>query len=231
MKEGVVLFSGGIDSTTCLFWAIRNYERVTALTFNYGQRHSLEIEMARRLTKKLDIAQEIIELDLKKIGGSALTDDRIALPEFNDSKKIKNGPPATYVPFRNGIFLSWAIGWTEARGIHEIVCGFNVIDSPDYPDTRPDFVHAMEKAINLGTKAVFNKWKFKIQTPYIRMKKSEIIKQGLLLGADYSYSISCYAGNEIPCSKCSSCLLRQSAWKEAGVEDHLLKRLQKEGKI
>lgn len=231
MKKSVVLFSGGIDSTTALYWALSQYHKVFALTFDYGQRHGIEIIMAQKLTKKLNVFFKIIHVDLNQIGGSSLTDTRLPLPEYENIEKIEQVPPSTYVPFRNGIFLSLATAWAEVEEIKDIICGFNIIDSPNYPDTRKDFVKTMEKAINLGTKASLSQKGFRIITPFQNLKKSEIIKKGLSLGADYSYSVSCYKGEEIPCQKCSSCLLRQRAWKEAGLADPLILRLEKEGKI
>lgn len=227
MKKCVVLFSGGIDSTTALFWAKKRYEKVHALTFDYGQRHRIEINLSKHLIKKLRIPQTILNVDLTQIGGSSLTDKNIPVPQYHPNKKL----PSSYVPFRNGIFLSLAAAWGEANGIYEIVCGFNVIDSPAYPDTRKEFVEAMEKSINTGTSASQSESKFSIKAPLIHKKKSEIIKQGLSLGADYSYSISCYSGKEIPCMKCPACFMRQKAWKEAGLKDHLIARLEKEGKL
>lgn len=229
-KKAVVLFSGGIDSTTALYWAMANYAKVTALSFDYGQRHRVEISLARRLTKRLRLPHFVLKIDLRQVGGSALTDRRISLPLFKRAEKIGKGIPLTYVPFRNGIFLSLAAAWAEANNIHTIVCGFNTVDSPNYPDTRASFVRAMERAINSGTKAAAGSRRIMIIAPFIRMKKSAIIKKGLSFGADYSYSISCYRGREIPCGKCSSCFLREKAWAEAGFRDHLLLRLEKEGK-
>jgi len=231
MKKCVVLFSGGIDSTTALFWAINQYHDAFALTFDYGQRHKVEIQQAKKLAQKLQIPQKIIYLDLKQIGGSSLIDTNLPLPGLKETKRTKNAPPSTYVPFRNGIFLAMATAWSETKGITEIICGFNIIDSPDYPDTREPFVKAMEKAVNLGASYSFHKKKLKIHAPFIDMKKSDIIKIGLSLGADYSYSISCYAGKLKPCFQCSSCLLRQKAWEEVGIKDPLISRLEKEGKI
>lgn len=228
MKKSIVLFSGGIDSTTALVWALRSYDEVSALTFDYEQRNKIEVQSAKETVKMYSLTHEILRVDLSRVGGSALTDPRIALPEFD---RIEASPPQTYVPFRNGIFISLAAAWGEARGIHDIICGFNSIDSPNYPDTREPFVAAMEDALNLGTKSAFSEEKFKLHAPFIKMKKSEIIREGLKQGADYSYSISCYAGHDIPCHKCSSCLLRKKAWDEVGEEDHLLVRLRKEGKI
>lgn len=230
MEKFVVLFSGGIDSTTALYWAIREGGSVRAMTFDYGQRHAVEIRMARKICEKLKIEQDILSVDLGQIKGSSLTDPALPLPEFRSTGEIGAGVPNTYVPFRNGIFLSLAASWAEVHGFRNIVCGFNVIDSPLYPDTTNTFVQNMEAAINSGTKAAVTKRSIRIHIPLIGMTKSEIIQEGLSLGADYSYSISCYAGRENPCRKCSSCLLRQKAWDEAGKKDPLLKRLEKEGK-
>jgi 7-cyano-7-deazaguanine synthase len=231
MNKCVVLFSGGLDSTTALVWAKHHYRAVQALSFEYGQRHSIEIKFARIIAEKLALPQTVIPIDFTPIGGSALIDNKIPLPEFMDARDIPSEPPSTYVPFRNGIFLSFASAWAEARDIQDLVVGFNIVDSPEYPDTRPEFVDAMEAAINRGTGTAFADDLFQIQAPFIRHKKSGIILRGLNLGADYSYSISCYAGREIPCGTCSSCRLRARAWEEAGERDHLLLRLEKEGKI
>jgi 7-cyano-7-deazaguanine synthase len=231
MKKCVVLFSGGIDSTTALFWAKKQYDKVQALTFDYGQRHKIEIKLSKHLIKKTEVPQTVLTIDLTQIGGSSLTDKNIPVSDYDPNKKDAENPPSSYVPFRNGIFLSLAAAWGEANEIYEIICGFNVIDSPDYPDTRKEFVESMEKCINTGTSASRTDQKFQIKAPFIQKKKSEIIQLGLSLGADYSYSISCYKGEEIPCFKCSACRMRQKAWEEAGAKDHLIKRLEKEGKI
>jgi 7-cyano-7-deazaguanine synthase len=231
MAKSIVLFSGGIDSTTALYWALAKRRSVHALTFDYGQRHDIEVRMATKLAGKIGVPQTILKVDLKQVGGSALTDRASELPRYKKLAQIPPGLPMTYVPFRNGILLALAAAWGEPRGFTEIVCGFNIIDSLDYPDTRPEFVRAMEKAINAGTGAAFGRPPMKISTPLIGMKKSAIIRLGTSLHADYSYSISCYAGEEIPCRTCSACLLRERAFAEAGFEDPLISRLKKEGRL
>ena len=231
MKKSIVLFSGGLDSTTAIYWALERYEKVFALTFDYGQRNRIELDMAGKVAQKLSVPQKILRVDLKQIGGSSLTDTKLSLPQYERMEESEEGLPSTYVPFRNGIFLALAAAWAEVVGIKEIVCGFNVIDSPNYPDTRKQFVQAMQEAINLGTKASLSPEKIKIIAPFFKMKKSDIIKEGLSLNVDYSFAISCYCGEEIPCQKCSSCVLRQKAWEEVGLQDPLILRLEEEGKI
>ena len=231
MKKSIVLFSAGVDSTSALYWALGRYDKTFALTFDYGQRSRIELDMARKVAQKLNVPQKILRVDLKQIGGSSLTDTKLSLPQYETIEEIEAGLPSTYVPFRNGIFLALAAAWAETEGVKEIVCGFNVIDAPNYPDTRNQFVQAMQEAINQGTKASFSPEKIQIIAPFLKMKKSEIIKEGLVLGADYSFAISCYSGEEIPCQKCSSCVLRQKAWEEVGIQDPLILRLEEEGKI
>ena len=231
MKNALVLFSGGIDSTTSLYWARDRFERVSLLTFDYGQRHRVELRSAGELARRLGLSQKILSVDLTQIGGSALTDANIRLPEFRRVEEIDDGLPPTYVPFRNGIFLALAAAWAEVIEARDLICGFNIIDSPNYPDTRPSFIAAMEEAVNAGTRAAFEKGGFTIHAPFVDMTKSEIIEAGLALGADYSFSVSCYAGGEVPCGRCSACLLRHGAWQEVREEDHLIKRLKKEGRL
>jgi 7-cyano-7-deazaguanine synthase len=171
----------------------------------------------------------VLKIDLRPVGGSALTDPRVPLPRSARPAGRPAGPPATYVPFRNGIFLALAAAWAEARDVRDLVCGFHVADSPDYPDTTRAFVRAMEKAVRAGTKAAFGGPALRIVAPLIGLSKAGIIRLGLRLGADYAYSVSCYAGAERPCGTCSSCRFRARAWKAAGREDPLLARLRKEG--
>ena len=225
-----VLFSGGLDSTTALAWALARYDRVTALTFDYGQRHRVEIALARRTARRMGVPHVVLRVDLRAVGGSALTDPALPLPRSAAAGTPGSGPPSTYVPFRNGVFLALAAAWAEARGVRDLVCGFHTADSPDYPDTRKEFVRAMERAINAGTRAAYGRPRMRIVAPFLGLGKSGIILEGLALGVDYAQAISCYAGQEAPCGTCPSCRLRARAWKEAGREDPLLARLRKEGK-
>jgi 7-cyano-7-deazaguanine synthase len=229
MKSCVILFSGGVDSTTALYWALARYDKVYPLTFDYGQRHAVEIRMACRILRRLKLPRTILKVDLRRIGGSALTESAISVPRTRTSVQAGRGTPLTYVPFRNGIFLALASAWAEVRGVTEIVCGFHVLDSPEYPDTRKEFVNAMEKAVNAGTRAAFGASRIRIRAPFIGMTKSGIIRLGLSLGADYSHSVSCYSGKEAPCGVCSTCRLRAKAWREIGREDPLIARLKKGG--
>ncbi|MCJ7679802.1 MAG: 7-cyano-7-deazaguanine synthase QueC [Candidatus Aminicenantes bacterium] len=229
MNTCIVLFSGGIDSTTALYWAGSRFEQVAALTFDYGQRHRIEIDCSQKIAARLHVMQKIFSLDLSQIGGSSLTDQKEPLPLFFSTEEIEEGVPSTYVPFRNGIFLSVAAAWADVIEAGTILTGFNVIDSPNYPDTTEPFARAMEDAVNLGSRRSSDQKNIRILTPFVDKKKSEILSIGLSLGADYSYSISCYSGQENPCGRCSSCLLRRDAWAVIGREDHLLARLQKKG--
>ncbi len=233
MTSAVVIFSGGLDSTTALYWAKREFDEVYAITFSYGQRHSIEVEMAKITAKNAGVKEHLIySIDLSKIASSALTDVRIEVPEAKSVEEIKErGIPITYVPFRNGIFISIASAYAESKGITDLVGGWNAVDYSGYPDCRPEFLNAMEKALNLGTKLGSEGKKWRIHAPLINLTKGEIIKLGLSLGADYSYSISCYRGGEVPCMRCDSCLLRAKGWAEVGEEDHLIRRLKEEGKI
>lgn len=230
MESSVVLFSGGLDSTAALAWALARYGRVAALTFDYGQRHRIEVALARRIARRQGVPHAVLRVDPKPFEGSALTDPAAPLPRSARACGPGSGPPATYVPFRNGVLLALAAAWAESRGIRDLVCGFHIADSPDYPDTRPEFVRAMERAINAGTRAACGGPRMRVIAPFIGMGKADIIREGLALGADYSYAISCYAGREVPCLACSSCRLRARAWKAIGLEDPLLTRLCKEGK-
>ena len=230
MKKGVVIFSGGLDSTTALYWAREHFQEVYALTFFYGQRHALEVEMAKRIARRVGVKEHgFLEVDLTQVGGSALTDPGLEVPL--DREPTREGIPITYVPFRNGIFLALAAAWAEVRGISHLVGGWNAVDFSGYPDCRKEFLEAMEEAINLGTKAGAQGALFTIHAPLIDLTKAGIIALGLSLGADYSWSLSCYRGGEVPCGRCDSCQLRARGWRELGIMDHLVERLLREGKI
>jgi 7-cyano-7-deazaguanine synthase len=231
MKKGaIVLFSGGIDSTTALYWALRKFDPVHALVFDYGQQHRVEVEMAKKISASLNIECDVVQLPLQGLLRSALLADGRPIPESLAQARREPGLPATYVPFRNGIFLAIAAACAESRGIRHLVTGFNSIDSPDYPDTTVSFTKKMQAAINGGTAAVRGGPKFKIHTPLIALSKKEIIALGFELGADYSHSISCYRGGEVPCGLCPSCDIRARAFAALGRADPLLQRLHKEGK-
>jgi 7-cyano-7-deazaguanine synthase len=222
--KAVVLLSGGLDSTTALAIAQSKGYRTFAISFNYSQRHSIEIESAIKVAKALGAEQHLIlDIDLRVIGGSALT-DQIAVPKDRDSYEISDGIPATYVPARNTIFLSYALAWAEVLGIDDIFIGVNALDYSGYPDCRPEYIAAFETMANLATKAgVEGRLHLKIHTPLIAMSKAEIIRTGIKLGVDYSLTHSCYDPNEqgIPCGRCDSCQLRLRGFAEAGARDPL----------
>lgn len=235
MKRAVVLLSGGVDSTTALAIAKAEGFDVYALSFDYGQRHKIELDLARRNADKFGAQKHlVININLREIGGSALTDD-IDVPkkEIGDKgsgvSKKKHIPesliPITYVPARNTIFLSFALGWAEVLEAEDIFIGANAVDYSGYPDCRPEFIQAFEDMANLATKAsVEGKVRFKIRAPLIKLTKAEIIKKGAALGVDYSITWSCYdpiseQGHYKPCMRCDSCQLRAKGFKEAGLTD------------
>jgi 7-cyano-7-deazaguanine synthase len=229
-KGAVVLFSGGIDSTTALHWALRKFGAVRALTIDYGQRHRIEVSMAGTIAGGLRVAHDVVTLPLQGLLHSALLDDGSAIPDSLAQARAEAGPPSTYVPFRNGIFLALAAAYGESHSCRHLVTGFNSIDSPDYPDTTVVFSKKMAAAINQGTSASQGGDKFQIHIPLSGLDKKEIITLGLSLGADFSHSISCYRGRELPCQHCPSCDIRARAFAQLRLEDPLLARLKKEGK-
>jgi 7-cyano-7-deazaguanine synthase len=223
-QSAVVLLSGGLDSTTVLAIALAEGYAVYAMSFRYGQRHSIELESARRVAAAMGVARHlIIDIDLRAIGGSALTDE-IDVPKSRSSAEMSVGIPVTYVPARNTIFLSFALGWAEVLGAADLFIGVNALDFSGYPDCRPEYIEAFERMANLATKAsVEGHTNLKIHTPLIAMTKSEIIRKGLELGVDYSLTHSCYdpTPEGLACGKCDSCLLRQKGFEEAGARDPL----------
>ncbi len=222
VRRAVVLLSGGVDSTTTLAVAMADGYDCYALTFNYHQRHKREIEAARRVAEQMGVKRHlIINFDMREIGGSALTDKTIEIPKDHHGEGI----PATYVPARNTIFLSFALAWAEVLYAGDIFIGANAVDFSGYPDCRPEYLKAFEEMANLATKAsVEGGLRFRIRAPLLYLTKAEIIKKGIELGVDYSLTWSCYdpTPEGLPCQKCDSCLFRQKGFREAGVEDPLL---------
>lgn len=221
VKKAVVLLSGGLDSTTTLAIARNEGYETYALTFRYGQRHTLEIEAASRVALSLGAAKQIIlDVDLRCFGGSALTDD-IAVPKGRSLPDMSHDIPVTYVPARNTIFLSFALAFAEVLGAQDIFIGVNVLDYSGYPDCRPEYIAAFERMANLATKAGVEGRSFEIHTPLIAMTKGQIIRKGLELGVDYSLTTSCYdpSPDGKACGRCDACLLRLHGFKEAGVDD------------
>jgi 7-cyano-7-deazaguanine synthase len=220
--KAVVLLSGGIDSTTTLAIAKEEGFDLFALSFQYGQRHKIELEAAQRIANFFHVAKHVVvDMDLRLFGGSALTDN-LEIPKNRKAAEMGGDIPVTYVPARNTIFLSFALAWAEVLGSEDIFIGVNALDYSGYPDCRPAYIAAYEKMANLATKAgVEGKQKLKIHTPLIRMTKAQIIKRGLDLGVDYSLTHSCYdpSPSGDACGHCDSCLLRLKGFKEAGVRD------------
>jgi len=228
-KKAVVLLSGGLDSTTVLAIALKQGFEPITLCFDYGQRHRIELEKSRVLSRKMGaVEHKEVEIDLRQFGGSALTAD-IDVPKGRSEGEITAEIPITYVPARNTIFLSFCLAAAEVAGAEDIFIGVNAIDYSGYPDCRPEYISAFEQMANLATKAgVEGTSKFKIHTPLIEMTKAEIIKKGLELGVDYSLTHSCYNPDDQghPCGQCDSCLLRKKGFQEAGTEDPLAYRNQ-----
>jgi 7-cyano-7-deazaguanine synthase len=221
-KKAIVLSSGGIDSTTVMAIAQSEGYEIYSLSFRYGQRHMVELEAAKKVASFFNARKHLVlDIDLRIIGGSALT-DQIAVPKGRKEREMNVGIPSTYVPARNTIFLSYALAWAEVLGISDIFIGVNAIDYSGYPDCRPDYIAAFERMANLATKAcVEGNIHIKIQTPLIHMTKAQIIKRGIELGVDYSITHSCYdplSGGKA-CGQCDSCLLRRKGFREVGIQD------------
>jgi len=221
MKRAVVLLSGGIDSATTLAIAIAEGYEVYALSFDYGQRHQIEIEAAHRVADSLGAKEHrVAKIDLRVFGGSALTDD-IAVPKQRSEKEISRGIPVTYVPARNTIFLAYALAWAEVIPASDIFIGVNAIDYSGYPDCRPKFIRGFENLANLATKAGVEGRRFQIHTPLIKFCKAEIIRKAVELGVDLSLTHSCYdpTPEGLACGECDSCLMRLKGFREAGTKD------------
>jgi 7-cyano-7-deazaguanine synthase len=221
MKRAIVLVSGGIDSTTTMAIAIAKGYEAYALSFDYGQRHQIETEAARRVANSLGAKEHrIAKIDLRVVGGSALTDN-INVPKQRSQKEIAHGIPVTYVPARNTIFLAYALAWAEVIPASDIFLGVNAIDYSGYPDCRPEFIEAFETLANLGTKAGVEGSCFQIHTPLIKFSKAEIIRKAAEFGVDLSLTHSCYdpTPEGLACGECDSCLLRLKGFREAGLKD------------
>lgn len=222
MRRAVALLSGGLDSSTAAAMAKAHGYELYALTFDYGQRHRREIEAAKSVGKALGVRDHIVVFfDLRKWGGSALTDD-IDVPTDRNTDQMSADIPVTYVPARNTIFLSFALGYAETIRADTIFIGANQVDYSGYPDCRTEYLRAFETMANLATKAgVEGTMRFKIEAPLIDMTKAEIIKAGTALGLDYGLTWSCYQGDDKPCGRCDSCKLRLAAFEAAGMSDPL----------
>lgn len=217
VRKAVVLLSGGLDSATCLALACQQGYDCYALSFDYGQRHIVELDAARRVAECLGARDhKIIRLDLGGLGGSALTDDTLPIPETESA-----GIPITYVPARNTVFLAYALAWAEVLQATAIFIGVNALDYSGYPDCRPEFIAAFQYLANLATKTGVEGVGLIIETPLLRMSKAEIIRSGMAVGVDYSLTVSCYQLNDKgeACGKCDSCRFRRKGFKEAGVPD------------
>lgn len=215
--KAVVLVSGGLDSATVLALASAAGRECHALSFDYGQRHRAELDAARRVSAALGAAShKVVCLDLRAIGGSALTDDSIAVPETASA-----GIPVTYVPARNTVFLAIALGWAEVLGAQEIFIGVNAVDYSGYPDCRPEFIRAFEQLANLATRAGVEGQTLRIQAPLQTLTKADIIRRGSALGVDFSLTLSCYQPTDsgLACARCASCQLRAAGFAAAGVSD------------
>jgi len=212
-----VLLSGGLDSATCLAIAMDQGFECYGLSFDYGQRHRSELEAAARLADAAGLADyKVIPVDMRGIGGSALTDESIAVPE-----QAGEGIPVTYVPARNTVFLAYALGWAEVLEADSIFIGVNALDYSGYPDCRPDFISAFQTLANLATKRGVEGNIIEVETPLIHLTKAEIISKGTALGVDYSKTVSCYQADARgrACGRCDSCRLRKKGFMDAGVED------------
>jgi 7-cyano-7-deazaguanine synthase len=220
-KRAVVLLSGGVDSTTTLAIALAEGYEAYALSFDYGQRHQIEIKAACRVANSLGAKEHrVAKIDLRIFGGSALTDD-IDVPKRRSATEIGHGIPVTYVPARNTIFLAYALAWAEVILANHIFLGVNAIDYSGYPDCRPEFIKAFETLANVGTKAGIEGARLRIHTPLIALSKSEIIGKASELGVDLGLTHSCYdpSPEGLACGECDSCLLRLKGFREAGIKD------------
>ena len=216
-QKAVVLVSGGLDSSTVLAMAMQQGYQCYTLSFDYGQRHRSELEAAVRVSRLMNVTEhKVVKLDLGSIGGSALTDTNIEVPE-----QETEGIPVTYVPARNTVFLSIALGWAEVLGARKIFLGVNAVDYSGYPDCRPEYISSFESMANLATRAGVEGQALTIEAPLINLTKADIIRAGISLDVDYSQTVSCYQANldGLACGKCDSCRLRAQGFDQAGIAD------------
>jgi 7-cyano-7-deazaguanine synthase len=221
-KKAVVLLSGGLDSTTVLAVALADGYAAHALSFRYGQRHAAELQAARGIAAAAGVPHRVVDIDLRAIGGSALTDDAIDVPKDRSESQMGADIPVTYVPARNTVFLAIALGYAETLSTGDIFIGVNALDYSGYPDCRPEFIAAFEQLAQVATAdGVNGRVRYRIHAPLVTMTKADIIKRGLALGVDYSRTHSCYApaADGGACGRCDSCLLRKKGFAEAGVPD------------
>lgn len=220
-KRAVVLLSGGIDSTTTAYYAKSKNYKIYALTIDYGQRLKKEIVSAKKIAMHLSAQHLVIPISLDLIGGSALTNKSISVPQNRKYEDIEAEIPITYVPCRNIIMLSIACAWAEVIDAEAVFIGANAVDYSGYPDCRPEFIDAFQKMISIGTRRGVERKTIKVEAPLINMKKSEIVKLGVELGVPYELTWSCYLGKEKACGRCDSCMLRLKAFKDVGIDDPL----------
>jgi 7-cyano-7-deazaguanine synthase len=222
MPKAVCLLSGGLDSSTCLALALREGFSCYALSFDYGQRHRVELDAAARVAARLGAAQhQVLRIALDAFGGSALTAD-LAVPKARSTTDMAQGIPITYVPARNTIFLSFALAWAEVLEAADIFIGVNALDYSGYPDCRPEYIEAYQRMANLATKAgVEGRTHLRIHTPLMQLNKAQIVRRARDLGLDFSLTHSCYdpTPDGRPCGQCDACLLRRKGFEEAGIED------------
>ena len=225
--RAVVLLSGGLDSSTVLAIAQKRGFYVFALSFSYGQRHTAELESAKAVAQQFEAGRHVVvDIDLRRFGGSALTDD-IAVPKGRDIGQMAEEIPVTYVPARNTIFLSYALAWAEVLEAKHIFIGVNAVDYSGYPDCRPEFIEAFERMANLATRAgVEDESPLRIETPLLHLSKAQIIQKGIALGVDYALTNSCYdpLDSGAPCNECDACLLRAQGFRDLGLGDPLLEK-------
>ncbi len=220
MKRAVVLLSGGLDSATCL--AVANDEGFDAfaMSFRYGQRHTVELDAAAQVVEALGATEHrIVDIDLAALGGSSLLGDG-EIPKGRDDESIGAGIPSTYVPARNTVFLSYALAWAEVLGANDIFIGVNALDYSGYPDCRPEFIEAFQVVANAGTRTGTEGDGYRIRTPLIDLTKAQIVERGMALGVDYGLTVTCYDATDAgACGECDACILRRQGFEQAGVDD------------